>query len=67
MIAGVTRRPRIRDRQQRFTNSHSSPHLHSLSSDIMSEKLKEFVEIPQEFIHDGQQVRPNSRSRRSLC
>lgn len=33
------------------------PHLHSVSSSAMSEKLKEFVEIPQEFVHDGQQVR----------
>lgn len=24
----------------------------------MSEKLKEFIEIPQEFVKDGQQVRP---------
>lgn len=28
----------------------------------MSEKLKEFVEIPQEFIKDGQQVRNTRRA-----
>ncbi len=61
VIEGVTRRlaSQCQDRQQCLSFSpHKVPPVPSpVSPRIMSEKLKEFIDIPQQFIRDGNQVR----------
>ncbi len=59
VIEGVTRRLASQDRQQCLSFSpHKVPSIPSpVSPRIMSEKLKEFIDIPQQFIRDGNQVR----------
>ena len=43
-----------------LTRTSPSPPDHLLHPANMSDRIKEFIEVPQQFIRDGNQVRPRN-------